>query len=105
MKDCQLVEVTRSDKSFVLSVVLAGVFGILGVHHFYVGRIFHGLFDLSLSIAGFSLLVLGFTEPRGSYVAIGALILLADYVHSMYFIYRLIVGTYADGKGRMVSFD
>jgi hypothetical protein len=38
-------------------------------------------------------------------VAIGALILLADYVHSMYFIYRLIVGTYADGKGRMVSFD
>jgi TM2 domain-containing membrane protein YozV len=99
------VAVTRSDKSFVLSVVLAGVFRILGVHHFYVGRISHGLFDLSLSIVGFSLLMLGFIEPRDSYVAIGVLILLGDYMHSAYFIYRLIVGTYSDGKGRLISFE
>jgi TM2 domain-containing membrane protein YozV len=105
VEDRQVTEVAKSDKSFVLSVVLAAVFGILGVHHFYVGRVFHGLFDLCLSLVGFSLLVLGFTEPRGSYVAIGALILLADYIHSVYFIYRLIVGTYADGKGRRVSFE
>ena len=100
-----MIEVETSEKSFVLSVILAGVFGILGVHHFYVGRIFHGLFDLSLSIAGFSLLVIGLAEPRGFYVAAGVVVLLVDYVHSLYFIYRLIVGTYVDGRGRLISFE
>ena len=38
-------------------------------------------------------------------MAIGVLILLADYMHSAYFIYRLIVGTYSDGKGRLISFE
>ena len=41
----------RSEKSFTVSVVLAAVFGLLGIHHFYVGRIGHGLFDLGMTVS------------------------------------------------------
>ena len=40
-----------SRKSYVIAVCLAAIFGTVGIHHFYVGRWLHGLFDLSLLIA------------------------------------------------------
>jgi len=39
-----------SDKSYVTAAVLAGIFGMIGIHHFYVGRWGHGLFDLSMTV-------------------------------------------------------
>ena len=39
-----------SSKSYAVSVCLVGVFGTVGVHHFYLGRWLHGAFDLSLVI-------------------------------------------------------
>ena len=41
-----------SSKSFSTAVSLAGIFGIIGIHHFYIGNILHGLFDISLLIFG-----------------------------------------------------
>lgn len=39
-----------SDKSYVTAAVLSGIFGVIGIHHFYVGRWGHGLFDLSMTV-------------------------------------------------------
>ena len=39
-----------SPKSYVWAVCLVGIFGTLGVHHFYLGRWVHGMFDLGLVI-------------------------------------------------------
>ena len=35
-----------SDRSYGVAVALCGIFGIVGIHHFYLGNHLHGLFDL-----------------------------------------------------------
>ncbi len=44
---------------------------------------------------GVSLLIIG--EP------IGLLIILIDVVHTVYFTFKLIIGEYKDGKGRLIA--
>ena len=76
-----------------------------GLHHFYVGRILHGLFDLSLSIVGFLLIFYGARDDvTNSIIASGVLFLILDAVHTVYFMYKLIVGEYRDGSGRLVKY-
>ncbi len=43
----------RSPKDYVVAVALSGVFGILGIQHFYLGRYLEGTCDLGLSITGY----------------------------------------------------
>ena len=95
----------RSEKSFTVAVVLAGVFGLLGIHHFYVGRIGHGLFDLGMTVVGGYLIWTGIESEAVGKIGLGFLILALDYVHTVYFIYRLIVGTYRDGNGRYIKLE
>ena len=95
----------RSERSFTVAVLLAGVFGVLGFHHFYVGRIGHGLFDLGMTVVGVILIWTGITSESGVRVGVGALIIVLDYIHTVYFMYRLIVGTYRDGNGYLIKFE
>ena len=95
----------RSEKSFTVAVVLAGVFGLLGIHHFYVGRIGHGVFDLAMTVVGVYLIWTGAASESGAKIGFGLLVLALDYVHTVYFIYRLIVGTYRDGTGRYIKLE
>ncbi len=85
-----------SKKSYVTAVCLAGILGTLGIHHFYVGRWLHGLFDLSLLITAIIFFSLSLWVPA-------ILFLLADLIHNTYFVYKLIIGEYRDGSGRLVK--
>ena len=91
-----------SDKSYVTAAVLAGIFGVIGIHHFYVGRWGHGLFDLSMTVLG----VIAITSANGfsALMASGILLLLLDLIHTVYFMYKLIVGEYRDGSGLLIPY-
>lgn len=90
-----MVDIEKSNKSYAAAVCLAGIFGMVGIHHFYLGRWAHGLFDLSMMVFGVFLLCIG--EPAG------LLLLLIDFVHTIYFFFKLIIGEYKDGKGHLVA--
>tara|TARA_S200000501_G_C20599834_1_gene645390 strand:+ start:189 stop:473 length:285 start_codon:yes stop_codon:yes gene_type:complete len=86
-KDC-------SEKSYLISVCLCAVFGVVGVHHFYVKRWLHGLFDFSLFL--FSLIFI-FTGNL-----FGFLLLAIDIIHTVYITYKLVIGEYKDGSGKFI---
>jgi len=85
-----------SHKSYGVAVCLSGIFGILGIHHFYLERWGMGFFDLGLSILGFGLMIFGYP--------IGFLFILIDGLHTIYVTYKLLVGEYADGDGRIIPY-
>jgi len=89
-----------SDKRYVVAVVLSALFGILGIHHFYLGRWGHGLFDLALTIGGFALIFTG----SGWLVALGVILLIADGIHTFVVTIMLLIGEYRDGEGRKVPY-
>lgn len=91
-----------SDKSYGVAVALCGVFGVMGLHHFYLGNILHGLFDLGLfALWIFCLLV---APSQGTnLILIGLLLLAIDVLHTVYVFFRLIVGKQRDGRGRIVA--
>ncbi len=92
-----------SNKNYATAVLLAAVFSLLGVHHFYVGRVGHGLIDIGITIVAVYLIISGATSGIEMRVGIGILLIVLDYVHTVYFTYRLITGTYRDGNGRIVQ--
>jgi len=85
-----------SSKSYGIAVCLSAIFGILGIHHFYLERFGMGVFDLALSLIGFWLVI------SGNYW--GVLFLGIDALHTIYVTYKLLVGEYADGDGRFVAY-
>jgi len=40
-----------SDKSYVVAVCISAIFGVIGIHHFYLGRYIEGTVDFSLFVA------------------------------------------------------
>ncbi len=86
-----------SPKSYVLSVVLCSLTGILGLHFFYMGRHGYGCFDLGMSIAAGSLLVTG-------RILEGLAVLAVDYLHSVIMTFRLLTGSEVDGEGRRIIY-
>ena len=97
------MEQESSDKNYGVAVFLAAVFSLLGVHHFYVGRVGHGLIDIGITIVAVYLIISGYTSGIEMRVGLGVLLIALDYVHTVYFTYRLITGTYSDGKGRIIQ--
>lgn len=89
-----------SPKSFGLAVTLCGVFGLAGIHHFYLGNILHGLFDLGLLIAA----IYFFSSDDEMLVLFGMLLLLADIIHSVVVMIYLFIGKTVDGQGRLVMY-
>ena len=84
-----------SEKSYTIAVCFAAIFGIIGIHHFYVGRWGHGLFDLALSIGGIVLLL--------SLNPLGIVLLLFDFIHTIFYMYKLIANEYRDGSGKLIT--
>ena len=85
-----------STKKYGVAVCLSGIFGILGIHHFYLERWAMGIFDLTLSIGGFALIIMNNNW--------GFAILFIDVIHTVYVTYKLLVGEYADGDGNIVAY-
>ena len=86
-----------SPKSYMTAVILSGIFGILGIHHFYVERWGMGIFDFLLSIIGFGLLFMGYTVVGMTFLGI-------DIIHTIIVTYLLLVGQYKDGSGKIIAY-
>jgi TM2 domain-containing membrane protein YozV len=85
-----------SPKNYGAAVSLCGVFGVLGVHHFYIGNILHGVFDLSLFVGAMFLLSTSETE------VLGVVLLAIDFLHTFVVFYKLITEQQKDGSGKLV---
>ena len=91
------MEVNVSSKKYGVAVGLCGVFGMLGIHHFYIGNILHGIFDLSLLVIG--IVLLGTSE----YIGLGVLLLVIDFIHTVVVFFRLITEKQEDGYGKIIA--
>jgi TM2 domain-containing membrane protein YozV len=92
-----------SPRSYGVAVALCGIFGPLGLHHFYLGNVLHGLFDLALFFAAVTCWVLAdFFGPEWNAYALA--LFAADVLHTVIVFYRLIVGSQRDWRGRLVTF-
>ena len=94
-----------SDRKYGVAVMLCGIFGILGVHHFYLGNHLNGLFDLGLFIGMIICFVLAGGQDGGTLAMLGIAFLLTDIIHTMAVFYLLIVGKQRDGQGRLVTYE
>lgn len=86
-----------SEKSFGVAVALCAVFGILGIHHFYLGNFVHGIFDLGLVCLAIVCFAIG--AP-----ALATLFLFVDVLHTLYVMYQLFTGGETDGGGKTVAY-
>tara|TARA_X000000368_G_scaffold108454_1_gene84271 strand:+ start:2737 stop:3027 length:291 start_codon:yes stop_codon:yes gene_type:complete len=85
-----------SDKSYITTVILCGIFGMLGIHHFYIKNYAHGIFDLSIFIVGVSLFV------SDTLWGVGLLLLVIDFLHTCVVTYMLITEVQHDGDGKLI---
>lgn len=88
-----------SPKSFGLAACLCGIFGVLGVHHFYLGNIPHGMVDLGLFVGA---MVCLYGMP--GMALFGVALLFIDILHSIFVMYLLFTGQTKDSAGRIVAY-
>ena len=86
-----------SPKSYGVAVCLSGIFGYIGIQHFYLGRWFEGALDVGLTIGWISGLAYG--EDVGF-----CLFLAADILHSLVVTIMLLTGSFRDGDGLLVAY-
>ena len=89
-------EQEKSPKSYAVAVALAGTFGTLGLHHFYIGNFLHGLFDLGLCV----LTVYFYLNGE---ILLALIPFFIDVLHTFYVFFQLIIERARDGKGRLIT--
>lgn len=89
--------ITPSDKNYVVAVSLAAIFGVLGIHHFYLGRYLEGLIDLGLAVLTFVLYLTG-------HPLLAILVFAIDTLHTFVVTIMLLIGSIKDGRGRLVCY-
>ena len=94
-------EINISPKSYGVSVMLSMIFGIVGIHHFYMGNWLHGLLDLSLFVMAFYCLFFN-SEPE--IVGIGCILIIIDIIHTIMVTYMLFIGRCRDGDGLLIFY-
>lgn len=87
----------RSTRKYHVAVIISGIFGVLGVHHFYLGRWLLGFVDIGLALVAFTAFV-------NEHVAVAVAIFAIDAVHSLFTTVQLLVGAYRDGDGKLVCY-
>lgn len=86
-----------SSKSYAVAVCLSAIFGVMGIHHFYLGRYVEGLIDLSLFIA-----TIYFYFNGQIFWAIGFGVV--DGIHTFIITIMLLTGSFKDGEGKYVCY-
>ncbi len=86
-----------SDKKYTTAVIISGIFGVIGIHHFYVERWAVGFFDLGLFIAT---MYFYFTDQ----FVIAGILFTVDLIHTIIVTYLLLVGQYRDGEGKLIIY-
>ena len=94
-----------SDRSYGVAIALCGVFGIIGIHHFYLRNYLYGVLDLGLFIGTIVCFVAAELLKEPSLIIVGVVLLLIDTGHTMWIFYRLIVGKARDGNGKLVRHE
>jgi TM2 domain-containing membrane protein YozV len=87
----------QSTKNYAVAVIFAAVFGIFGIHYFYIGRTAIGLVDLSLSVVAFMCLIQGM-------ILHAVFLFFIDMLHSIYATYKLFTGQEYDGDGKLITY-
>ncbi len=90
------ISLEKSPKSYGVAVTLCGVFGVLGVHHFYLEDWLHGLADAGLFIMAVVFAIQG-------YAGLALLVIVIDAIHTIVIFYYLIIEKWRDGQGRPVT--
>jgi hypothetical protein len=88
---------TASRKSYRMAVSLSGVFGVLGIQHFYLGRWMEGVADVLLTIGWVYCLVV--EQPLGFVIFLGI-----DCIHAFVVTIMLLTGSFRDGDGHLVCY-
>lgn len=86
-----------SDKSYTIAVCLSAVFGVVGIQHFYLGRLVEATIDLGLFIATIYFFVTG-------QIALALLTGGIDAIHTFIVTIMLLTGSFRDGHGRLVLY-
>ena len=91
------MEKQPSDKSYVVAVCLSGIFGVLGFHHFYLGRYLEGIIDFSLLLATVYFYFSG-------QLVWAVVFFLVDGLHTFIITIMLLTGSFKDGQGNYVCY-
>ena len=86
-----------SDKSYTIAVCLSAIFGVIGIQHFYLGRIVEATIDLGLFIATIYFFVTG-------QILLAFLTGATDAIHTFIVTIMLLTGSFRDGRGRLVLY-
>lgn len=86
-----------SEKNYVVAVCISGVFGMMGIHHFYLGRYIEGILDFSMFWLA---IYFYFTGQLG----LAALVFIVDFIHTFVVTIMLLVGAFKDGSGKIVCY-
>jgi len=86
-----------SDKSYLVAVCLSAIFGVVGVHHFYIGRFIEGTIDFSLFVATIYFFVTG-----QFWLGLGFAVV--DGLHTFIITIMLLTGSFKDGEGRVICY-
>ena len=92
-----MIEENKSDKQYTIAVILSGIFGVMGIHHFYVKRWEMGILDLGMFIATFVLYI-------NELFLYAGILFLIDLIHTVVVTYLLLVGQYRDGEGKLITY-
>lgn len=92
--------IQTSPKSYAIAVCLSGIFGVLGIQHFYLGRYLLGLTDVGLTIA----FVICLASEEVALQVLGLVFLVADIVHTLVSTIMILTGNFRDGEGRLLCF-
>jgi len=86
-----------SEKNYVVAVCLAAIFGVVGIHHFYLGRYLEGTID-------FGLLALTIFFFFNGQVGLALITLIIDAIHTYVVTFLLLIGAFKDGEGKVVCY-
>lgn len=91
------IQTPPSQKSYAVAVSLSAIFGVLGVHHFYLGRYIEGIIDFSLFV------VTMYFYINGDFLWAIAVFAI-DGIHTFIITIMLLTGSFKDGQGRYVCY-
>ena len=86
-----------STKSYAVAVSLSAIFGVMGIHHFYLRRYFEGLIDLGLFIITMYFYINGD-------LLWALLFFVIDGLHTFIITIMLLTGSFKDGDGHYVCY-
>jgi TM2 domain-containing membrane protein YozV len=86
-----------SPKSYAVAVSLSAIFGVVGIHHLYLGRYIEFIFDFSLLVLT---LYFYFSGELIWALVFGAI----DGLHTFIITIMLLTGSFKDGSGRVICY-